>query len=190
LSEQDEVLSVFAIDVHNHVTVPFALKWFFGFFAVFAGVSYLVIVTWPGKVAAPRTFPFNGLEKELGGLLNSVYPSCSITDNRHGRTQQKRNQTMTSLDGLLEEFCIPKCIYRYSKHHWYTLQTAHTYAKCPLPDIILAIIFAHVTTHLGSFLTSWPSQYTFRRRSSSKPILLSESILQITLGTRPHPQNP
>jgi len=81
LSEQDEVLSVFAIDVHNHVTVPFALKWFFGFFAVFAGVSYLVVLTWPGKVAAPRTFPFNGLEKELGR------PNPTRTDS----IEEKRN---------------------------------------------------------------------------------------------------
>jgi hypothetical protein len=92
---------VFALDVNNHVTVPFALRWFFGFFAVFAGVSYLVVVTWPGKVAVPRTFPYDGLEKELGGPLNPVRHTCSIIDNRHGRSQQKRNQKMKSRDRLI-----------------------------------------------------------------------------------------
>jgi len=65
LSEQDEALSVFAIDVHNHVTVPVALKWFFGFAAAFTGMCYLIIYSWPGKIAVPRTFPYNGLEREL-----------------------------------------------------------------------------------------------------------------------------
>lgn len=63
------MLGVFAYDIHDHVTVPFALRWLFGFAAVFTGVSYLIIYSWPGKIAVPRTFPYNGLERELGGVL-------------------------------------------------------------------------------------------------------------------------
>ena len=66
------MLSVFSYDVHNHVTVPFALKWFFGFAAVFTGDCYLITYTFPGKIAVPRTFPYNGLERELGGPHNPV----------------------------------------------------------------------------------------------------------------------
>jgi NADH dehydrogenase (ubiquinone) 1 beta subcomplex subunit 8 len=77
LSEQDEILSVFAIDVHDQVTVPFALKWFFGFAGVFAGVSYLVYLSAPDKIAEPRKYPYAGLEKELGGPMNPVqYRLC------------------------------------------------------------------------------------------------------------------
>jgi NADH dehydrogenase (ubiquinone) 1 beta subcomplex subunit 8 len=64
--EEEEVLSVFSYDIHDHVTVPFALAWFFGFWAVFAGVSYLVVLMFPGEITVKRTFPYNGLEKELG----------------------------------------------------------------------------------------------------------------------------
>ena len=74
------MLGAFAYDVHNHVTLPFALKWFFGFAAVFTGACYLLIYTWPGKIAVPRTFPYNGLEKELGGSLphELVFPHHCI----------------------------------------------------------------------------------------------------------------
>lgn len=78
MSEQDEILSVFAIDTHNHVTVPFALKWFFGFAAVFTGACYLLVTTWPGPIAVPRKLPYNGLEKELGGLNNPVPHSNAL----------------------------------------------------------------------------------------------------------------
>jgi len=57
---------VFSYDIHDLVTVPFALRWFFGFWVVFAGVCYLFVLTFPGEIAVKRTFPFNGLEKELG----------------------------------------------------------------------------------------------------------------------------
>ena len=70
--EEDEILGVFSYDIHDHVTLSFALKWFFGFAALFAGGSYLLTYTWPGKIAIPRTYPFNGLERELGGPNNPV----------------------------------------------------------------------------------------------------------------------
>jgi len=70
LSEEDEMLGVFSYDVHNHVTLGFALKWFFGFAALFAGSCYMITYAWPGKITAPRTYPYNGLEKELGGPSN------------------------------------------------------------------------------------------------------------------------
>lgn len=63
---------MFAYDVHDHVTLPFALKWFFGFAVAFTGVCYLIVYSRPGKIAVPRTFPYNGLEKELGGPNNPV----------------------------------------------------------------------------------------------------------------------
>jgi len=66
------MLGVFAYDVHNHVTLPFALKWFFGFAALFTGGCYLVTYTWPGRITVPRTYPHDGLEKELGGPNNPV----------------------------------------------------------------------------------------------------------------------
>jgi hypothetical protein len=65
-------LSVFSIDVHDHVTVPFALKWFFGFGAAFAGMCYLFTLSAPEKITEPRQYPYNGLEKELGGPMNPV----------------------------------------------------------------------------------------------------------------------
>jgi len=72
LSEEDEVLSTFATDVHNHVSVPFALKWFFGFAAAFAGMCYLIKLSAPGPIAAERKFPYDGLSKELGGPHQKV----------------------------------------------------------------------------------------------------------------------
>ena len=65
---------MFSYDVHNHVTFGFAAKWFLGFAAAFTGTCYLVMHTWPGKVAVPKTFPYNGLETELGGKNNLVNP--------------------------------------------------------------------------------------------------------------------
>ena len=60
------MLSVFAIDTHDHVTVPFALKWFAGVAVAFTGLCYVIVWTWPGEIAMPRTFPHDGLVKELG----------------------------------------------------------------------------------------------------------------------------
>ena len=48
------------------------MKWFVGFAAAFTGMCYVVIKTFPGKIAVPKTFPYNGLEKELGGKYNPV----------------------------------------------------------------------------------------------------------------------
>ena len=84
------MLSVFSYDVHNHVTVPFALKWFFGFAAVFTGVCYLITYTFPGKIAVPRTFPYNGLERELGGPHN---PVCCIF--KLSNMQARKDETST-----------------------------------------------------------------------------------------------
>ena len=90
------MLGVFAYDVHNHVTLSFALKWFFGFAAAFTGVCYLIIYTWPGKIAVPRTFPYNGLEKELGGALphEAVLPySHQTLMSRHERILRKKQRS-------------------------------------------------------------------------------------------------
>jgi NADH dehydrogenase (ubiquinone) 1 beta subcomplex subunit 8 len=67
------VLSVFAYDPHNHVTLPFALKWFVGFAVAFTGMCFFFVYSWPGPIAVPRTYPYNGLEREIGGPNNSVY---------------------------------------------------------------------------------------------------------------------
>ena len=63
---------MFAPDVHNHVTFWFAMKWFLGFAAVFTGVCYLLAKSWPGRIAMPRTYPYDGLAKELGPKVHKV----------------------------------------------------------------------------------------------------------------------
>ena len=84
------MLSVFSYDVHNHVTLAFALKWFFGFAAVFTGVCYLITYSFPGKIAVPRTFPHNGLERELGGPSNPVSSSIDWSDLQARKDENSR----------------------------------------------------------------------------------------------------
>jgi hypothetical protein len=57
---------VFGPDTHNIETGANALKVFFGFAALFTGVSFLIMYSWPGKIAEPRTYPYDGLKKALG----------------------------------------------------------------------------------------------------------------------------
>jgi len=84
--EEDEILSVFSPDVHNQATLGFALKWFVGFAATLVGMCYLVTYTFPGKIAVPKTFPYNGLQKELTSNNPVYYLSGTVLILRHDRT--------------------------------------------------------------------------------------------------------
>jgi hypothetical protein len=91
-------LSVFAYDVHDHVTLSFALKWFFGFAAVFTGACCLIVYSSPGKIAVPRTFPYNGLEKELGGPNNPVWSNFlwEMLNDRHVKKLKRKEHRKKS----------------------------------------------------------------------------------------------
>ncbi|GAB5585729.1 hypothetical protein Unana1_00629 [Umbelopsis nana] len=69
--EQDEVLNVWAPDVHEYSPYK-ALAQFGVFIGVLSAFSYLVYKTYPDKTAIPRTYPFGGLKQELGGREGDI----------------------------------------------------------------------------------------------------------------------
>ena len=57
---------MFAPDAFSQYSLSYALKYFLGFAAVFTGVCFGIVYMFPGKIAVPRSYPYNGLIKELG----------------------------------------------------------------------------------------------------------------------------
>ncbi|KAH8555517.1 hypothetical protein BGW37DRAFT_516439 [Umbelopsis sp. PMI_123] len=66
LNEQDEVLGVWAPDLHEYSPYK-ALAQFGVFVGVLSAFSYLVYKTYPEETAIRRTYPYGGLKQELGG---------------------------------------------------------------------------------------------------------------------------
>jgi hypothetical protein len=84
------VLSTFAFDNHHQVKFSTALAWFVGFFTALGGVSYVIYLFAPAQIAVRRTFPYNGLEKELRVPGTAVYlQSDSLTQARKSEEEKK-----------------------------------------------------------------------------------------------------
>lgn len=65
--EDNDILGVFSPEQYTHVTSNKALLSIGTFVVGFLGLCGLVSLYYPDKPSSPRTFPNNGLEKELGG---------------------------------------------------------------------------------------------------------------------------
>lgn len=76
MHEQDDVLGVWAPDVHN-ISPTSALRQFLiaaGVAATFAGTVY---ITLPQRPSQPRQYPRDGLLAELGGVQGTAVSSSN-----------------------------------------------------------------------------------------------------------------
>ncbi|CEP16911.1 hypothetical protein [Parasitella parasitica] len=71
--EEDEIMGVWAPDLHNYS--PYKAAGQFALCtALFTGFAAIVYKFYPDKVAVPRTYPYNGLTEEFGAREGDIRP--------------------------------------------------------------------------------------------------------------------
>ncbi|OLY82345.1 NADH dehydrogenase [ubiquinone] 1 beta subcomplex subunit 8, mitochondrial [Smittium mucronatum] len=76
LHEHEDILNMQSVTVYYHPPWSIVLGQWVAFVSLLGAGAYLVYFLVPEPVAVPKFYPYNGLEKEMGGLANR-----SLTDS-------------------------------------------------------------------------------------------------------------
>ncbi|OMJ18344.1 NADH dehydrogenase [ubiquinone] 1 beta subcomplex subunit 8, mitochondrial [Smittium culicis] len=81
--EHEDILGMQSNSVYYHPPWSKVLLQWVGFVSLLAGGAFLVYYIVPPPVAVPKFYPFNGLEKEMGGCKNrSLSDSIEIANSK------------------------------------------------------------------------------------------------------------